>query len=92
MVVSNAPGLQVNAATSLTLTCEVVGGSGAYSFLWSSNCTGSCFVSGQTTQSIVRSGVMSTDSGNHSCWVMDDAGNAGGGSITITVTGMISLQ
>ena len=86
-VVSIPDGPQISAASSLALTCQVVGGSGVYFYQWSSTCTLDCFIAGQTTQSVTRDALRSTDSGNHTCAVSDDAGNSGSHSVLVSVTG-----
>ena len=54
------------AASRVTLTCQVTGGSGTVTYLWTSTCTG-CFVPGKTDQTLIRGTTRSTDSGNHTC-------------------------
>ena len=86
-VVGTPMGPVVNAADSLTLLCRAAGGTNTYSYQWSSNCTGNCFVDGQTGHELIRDALRSTDSGNHTCVVTDDAGNTGSESIMIGVQG-----
>ena len=86
-VTSSPAGPDVNAAESLTLTCEVTGGTEEYSYQWSSNCTGNCFLTSQTTMSVSQEALQSIDSGNHTCAVMDSAGNTGSGSTIINTQG-----
>ena len=56
------------AASRLTLTCQVTGGSGTVMYNWTSTCTG-CFINSQTFQNQVvgRSSLQSVDSGNLTC-------------------------
>ena len=82
-VISSLSGVEQNVAESLTLTCQAEGGTGIYSYQWSSDCTGDCFVTSQDTQTIAQDALHSTDSGNHTCTVTDSAGNAG--SVTIQI-------
>lgn len=89
-VQSNHPGQDITPAETLILTCQVEGGTGYYSYQWSSNCSGNCFVTNQTSMTVVREGLRSTDSGNHTCTVDDDAGNSGDGSVLINVKGKVS--
>ena len=79
------------ASSPLMLTCEAKLGTGNYTFQWSSNCTGNCLINGQTTVSLQRDALRSTDSGLHTCTVMDDAGNIGVGTILIRVTGTCTI-
>ena len=78
---------QVPAGSSLSLTCQAFEGSGVYTYQWFSNCSGDCLISGQMVQSVNRDAVRSTDSGNHTCSVVDDAGNSGSSSVFISITG-----
>ena len=63
------------AASTVTLTCEVDGATGAETYLWTSTCTGpgsSCFIytgsgASKITQAISRTTVRSSDSGSHTC-------------------------
>ena len=71
------------AASTVTLTCKVSTGmiSG-----WSSTCTGSssnCFVQTQTTETISRTVLRSTDSGSHTC----TATRGGSATIEMNVVG-----
>ena len=55
---------------------------------WNSTCNGSCFVLQQLTQEVIMTNVLhSTDSGNHSCTVVDDVGNTGHATIEMHVVG-----
>lgn len=77
------------ASSPLMLACEAKLGTGNYTYQWSSNCTGNCLIGNQTTVSLQRDALRSTDSGLHTCTVMDDAGNAGVGTLLIHVTGTV---
>ena len=58
------------AASSVNLTCQVEGATRTETYQWTSTCTGpktNCFVPGKTNQTISRSSLHSTDSGNHTC-------------------------
>ena len=81
----------ITAAQSLSINCEVFGGTGVYSYQWSSNCTGSCFITGQVSAEVMTNAARSSDSGVHSCTVSDDAGNSGSGSTVISVEGKYIL-
>ena len=87
-VVSTPIGPEITAARTLSFRCDVIGGTGVYQYQWSSNCSHDCFVNSQTTQSVVQDALHSTDSGIYTCVVMDDAGNSGSDSVSITVVGM----
>ena len=69
------------AASSVTLTCQVAG-----TIMWSSTCTGpssNCFVPGQTSKTIRRTVLHSTDSGMHTC----NATRVGSATIEMNVVG-----
>ena len=74
------------AGSPLSLTCEAVGVQGAF-YGWTSNCTGSCFVIGQSTKTILTSYLESVDSGVHTCTVFGVNGETGSDSVTIKVVG-----
>ena len=84
-IVSSLVTLDVTAADSLTLTCVVPGGTGEYSYQWSSCNT--CFGHNQTTPSILQSVLHSTDTGSYTCIAVDTAGNSGSESIDLVVKG-----
>ena len=55
---------------------------------WNSTCNGSCFVLQQTLQEVIMTDVLhSTDSGKHSCTVVDDVGNTGHATIEMNIVG-----
>ena len=91
-MVANPPGPVITAAQTLTLACLVDGGTGVYYHQWSGDCSGGCFVTNQTSHSVVRDALHSVDSGIYSCAVTDDAGNTGNDSATISVRGMSSKE
>jgi len=63
------------------------------SYLWTSTCSGDCFVLAQSTWSSIHKAIIhSTDSGNHSCMVTDDVGNTGSASIEMNVVGEILFR
>jgi len=74
----------------VTLTCQVEGATGTVSYQWTSTCThSSCFVTGETTESIsqdfLRAGV---DGGTHTCTATDgDGGETGSGSTVMNIVG-----
>ena len=80
-----------SAATYLSLECRVSDGIEGYSYQWSSDCTGDCFVASQNTSFISRSALHSTDSGNHTCLVVDSVGNMGSETILINVVGKYNI-
>ena len=88
-IVSRPSGPDINAAETLSLTCQASGGTGAYSYQWSSNCTGNCFLSSGNvvTQTVTHDPVRSADSGFYTCRVTDNAGNNGSNSTQIQVIG-----
>lgn len=79
----------INAAESLSLSCQASGGTGVYSYRWSSNCIGDCFLSNRNavTQTITRDGVRSADSGVYICVVTDNAGNNGSNYTEVQLVG-----
>ena len=86
-VASTPDGPEITASTALSFRCNVIGGTGVYQYQWSSNCSNDCFVNSQTTQSVARDAIHSTDSGSYTCVVIDNAGNIGRDSVSITVIG-----
>ena len=86
-VISIPAGPHIDAAEFLILQCLASGGTGVYSYQWLSNCTGNCFLNGQTSQMVTRDALRSTDSGTHICVVRDGTGNNGSDSTVIEVTG-----
>ena len=83
-------GPDINAAEMLSLSCQASGGTGVYSYQWSSSCMGGCFLSGRNviTPTITRDAARSADSGFYTCTVTDNAGNNGSDSTEIEVTGI----
>ena len=76
------------AASTVTLTCRVIGG--GWTFQWSSTCTSpgsDCFVPGKTTLAISRDTLRSTDSGNHTCTATRGIGITGSATIEMNVVG-----
>ena len=80
------------ASSSVTLTCRVEGETGLETYQWSSTCTGPwshCFVHGSYYQTISRTTLRSTDSGNHTCTATNPYnGLAGTATIEMNVIGM----
>ena len=77
------------AASSVTLTCQVEGATGAETYLWTSTCTGpnsNCFVPGKITAEIDRGTLRSTDSGTHIC-TATRGGLTGSATIEMNVVG-----
>ena len=73
-------------ATPVTLTCEVEGANGTVSYQWTSTCS-SCFVPGQTSQSVSRNSLFSIDAGVHTCTITDGSGNSGNASTEMNIIG-----
>ena len=88
-IVSVPDGPEIGAAKLLTLTCEAIGGTGVYTYLWSSTCSGSCFLNNnnQNSHVITRDALRSVDSGVYTCIVTDNAGNVGSNSTDVQVVG-----
>lgn len=92
-ILSRPQGPEVNAAESLSLSCQASGGTGVYNYQWSSTCNGNCILSTSNlaAQTITRDAARSADSGIYTCTVIDNAGNNGSNSTEIQITGEISL-
>ena len=74
--------------SSVQLMCSVDGPFPIAVTRWNSTCTGNCFVLQQSAQqSIMKSILHATDSGNHTCTVIDDVGNTGSATIEVLVSG-----
>lgn len=86
-ITTSPPGLVHNAATYLVLECQVLNAVGSYSYQWSSDCTGDCFVTSQVSSVISRNALHSADSGNHTCTVTDSVGNSGMQTVSIDIIG-----
>ena len=75
------------ATSTLTLTCQVTGGSGTVTYLWTSTCAG-CFINSGTfqNQAVGRGSLQSVDSDTYTCMASrgSDTGNA---TIEINVVG-----
>lgn len=86
-------GTEVNAAEPLSLRCVASGGTGVYSYQWTSTCTGDCFLNSgnQFASAISRGAARSADSGTHTCTVTDNAGNNGTNFTEVQVVGMILI-
>lgn len=91
-IASMPVGPYINAAEFLFLTCQATGGTGVYTYQWSSNCTGNCILNNinPITQTITRDAVRSTDSGLYTCTVTDNAGNNGSDSTQVQVVGKLT--
>lgn len=89
-LVSRPVGPEVFAAGPLSLSCQASGGTGLYSYQWSSTCTGGCFLNSRNiiTSMVARDAARSADSGLYSCTVTDNAGNNGTNSTQVEVVGM----
>ncbi len=75
-------------ASLVTLTCEVGAGAvGPVTYLWTSTCSGECFIAGQTSATVSTSALKAADSGSHTCTVTDSVGSTGTGSIEFVATG-----
>ena len=85
-------GPEINAAEAVSLTCQASGGTGMYSYQWSSTCTGNCFLNdiNQNSNMIIRDALRSLDSGTYTCIVTDSAGNSGSNFTEIQVVGEIT--
>ena len=92
-IVSEPDGPEIKAAESVNLTCQATGGTGMYSYLWSSTCTRNCFLNtnSQMSRMITRDALQSVDTGVYTCSVTDNAGNSGSNSTEVEVIGKICL-
>jgi hypothetical protein len=88
-LVSVPAGPEVNAAMFLSLTCQASGGTGIYTYQWSSTCASGCFLDSVNvlTRMVMRDAARATDSGDYTCVATDNAGNSGTNSIEIQVVG-----
>jgi hypothetical protein len=77
--------------SSIQLMCSIDGPFPIAVIRWNSTCTGDCFVLQQSAQqSIMKSILHATDSGNHTCTIIDDVGNTGSATIEVLVSGKFS--
>ena len=92
-IVSVPDGPEIRAAESVTFTCQATGGTGMYSYLWSSTCTGNCFLNSdsQISHMITCDALRSVDSGIYTCSATDNAGNSGSNSTELEVIGKMYL-
>lgn len=86
---SNPVGPEIGAAQSFVLSCVASGGTGVYTYQWSSTCTGGCVLTSGNRGApvLIRDAARSSDSGRYNCSVTDNAGNSGINSSEIQVTG-----
>ena len=81
-------GPEYTPGSSVIFNCTVSGAIGSSSFLWTSTCTGNCFILSQQTQHRIERDILhSVDSGNHTCTVTDDVGNSGSATLEMSVVG-----
>ena len=80
---------EVNAAQSFVLSCIAGGGTGVFTYKWTSTCSGGCVLNtgNQASAMLVRNAARSTDSATYTCSVSDNAGNIGSNTSSIQVTG-----
>ena len=90
-VASMPVGPDINAAEFFSLTCQATGGTGVYTYQWSSK---NCFLNNinPITQTIARDALRSTDSGLYTCTVTDNAGNNGSDSTQVQVIGKLTVE
>lgn len=83
-------GPEYSPGSGVTLQCSIVG-PGAVEpvvYTWMSTCSGNCFVHQQSDQSIIHENIIhSSDSGNHTCAVLDDVGNSGSATFEMQIIG-----
>ena len=89
MVTRNPAEPEVNAAQSFVLSCIAGGGTGVYTYQWTSTCSGGCVLNtgNQASAMLVRNAARSADSGTYTCSVSDNAGNIGSNTSSFQVTG-----
>ena len=81
-------GTEYAPGSSVQLQCVADSRFAPFVITWNSTCNASCFVLQQLTQEVIMTDVLhSTDSGNHSCTVVDDVGNTGHVTIEMHVVG-----
>ena len=79
--------------STVQLVCSADGPFDITSTVWNSTCTGGCFVLQQTSQPLIMKDILhSTDSGNHTCTIIDDVGNSGSATVEIQVTGKYAIM
>ena len=78
--------------STVQLMCSADDRFGSVTVIWSSTCTGNCFVLQQTTQDTITTDALHVaDSGNHTCSVTDEFGNTGNSTYEIIVSdGMLT--
>lgn len=70
------------------LMCSAGGGFAPVMTIWTSTCTGDCFVLQQANQNSIMTDILhSVDGGNHTCTVVDDVGNVGSSTIEMIIAG-----
>ena len=77
-------------ATSVTLTCQVYGGTGTIRYRWSSTGSGS-FASNSTAQIVSKNIITSSDRGIHTCTATDDDGNTGSNNTDMQLIGEVVM-
>jgi len=91
-VMSAPNGPTYQAATPINVICRI---SGDYyppvAFQWNSTCTGDCFILESDLPIVNQSVLHSTDSGTHTCTVIDAVGNTGSASIQMNVVGKYTI-
>ena len=87
-VTVSPPGVTQQSASSVNLTCSVLGiASAPLSYYWTSTCIGNCFVLLGSTSILIQPALHLIDSGNHTCTVTDALGNSGTATVEINVIG-----
>ena len=77
-------------ATSVTLTCSVLGATGSVNYRWSSTspCSeNSCFASSSSSTSVSTTRLSWRDAGMHTCTVSDAGGNQGNATSEMNIEG-----
>ncbi len=87
MTISSDPeGPLFEAASSVELSCTASGVT-PFTAVWTSTCSGDCFILGVTESSLYVDSVHYIDSGTHSCTLTDALGDSGMASISMSIGG-----
>ena len=77
-ILTEPTGPSYQAASPVSLTCAIAGNfSAPASYYWTSTCSGDCIIPGSQERVVYQPAMRSIDSGNHTCFVTDAAGNQG---------------
>ena len=89
--------IQYRAASQLTLSCQATGATGILTYMWTSNCTGGCAISGTVSGQNVSVSDRGTlfnflrpdDAEMYTCAASDDNANMGSDSTDVDIVGKL---